>query len=394
MATTVWVDATAGIAGDMLAGALVDAGVPLEVMAAAVEAVLPGAVRLRTHAVQRAGLQATKLEVDVLEVQAPHRHLADIRGMVAASGLDASVRMAVDRVFTRLGAVEAAAHGVAVEAVHFHEVGAADSIADIVAVCAGLHWLGADDIVFSTVELGHGSVRAAHGRLPVPTPAALRLTEGCDVTSAHAGEMATPTGLALLTALGRQDRMPAMRLRASGMGAGSRDPADHANVVRVVLGDHAPRHLLLEANVDDMDPRLWPAALASLLQAGAQDAWVTPIVMKKGRPALTLSVLCTDAARAAVEDTVFRETTTIGLRAVDVEKVALDRGFAAVTVDGHRVAVKYAGRHGRIYNVSIEWDDVAAAAKATGRPQREVLAAATDVAAAAGFLAGAAFPAD
>ena len=392
MGTTLWVDASAGVAGDMLAGALVDAGVPLDVMRAAVEAVLPGKVNLSAASVQRAGMQATKFDVEVLEEDAPHRHLSTIRELVGAARVDAAVAASVLRVFSRLAEAEAAAHGIDVEEVHFHEVGAADSIADIVAVCAGLHWLQVTDLGFSTLELGHGTVQGAHGRIPVPTPAALRLTEGCLVTAAYTGEMATPTGLALLTSLGEQSTPPAMRVLRSGAGAGTKDPADHANVVRVIVGEAEDAQLLLEANIDDMDPRLWPGAIDAILRAGARDAWLTPIVMKKGRPALTLSVLCAGAERAAVEDAILHTTTTIGMRVVEVEKVALDRGFAEVQVEGQSVSVKYAGRHGRIYNVSVEWEDVARAAAALGRAERDVLADATRAAETSGFVTGAPLP--
>lgn len=393
MGTALWVDASAGVAGDMLAGALIAAGVPIEVMRCAVDSVVAGLVELDAHEVQRAGLSATRLEVTTLEQDPPHRHLSAILELVEQAALDPSVADAVARVFRRLGEAEAAAHGVDVEEVHFHEVGAADSIADIIAVCAGLHWLAVDDLSFSVLELGHGSVQAAHGRIPVPTPAALRLTEGFRVTSLHSGEMATPTGLALLTALGSQQPMPTMRVLRSGMGAGSRDPEDHPNVVRVVIGEREAGQLLLEANVDDMDPRLWPSAIDSIMRAGARDAWLTPIVMKKGRPALTLSVLCTEVERQAIEEAIFRDTTTIGLRVLYVGKVALERGFTEVKVDGQRIAVKWAGRLGRVYNVSIEWEDVAAAARQLGLPDREVLASATAAAAELGLMPGAEIPA-
>lgn len=392
MGTALWVDASVGVAGDMLAGALVDAGVPLTSMREAVDAVVPGLVELSASAVMRAGLRATKFDVRVLELDAPHRHLSTIRQLLAAASLDDGVRTRIERVFTRLAEVEADAHGVDVEDVHFHEVGAADSIADVVAVCAGLHWLGVDELTFSTIELGSGSVEAAHGRVPVPTPAAVRLVAGCRVTGDLRGEAATPTGLALLTALGTQAAMPAMRLTTSGSGAGGRDPQEYANVTRVVMGDVEDRQLLLEANIDDMDPRLWPSAIAAILEAGARDAWLTPIVMKKGRPAHTLSVLCKEDAQPAIEEAVFRSTTTIGLRRIEMEKVALDRAFARVSVAGHAIAVKLAGRMGRVYNVSIEWEDVARAAEALALAPREVLARATSAAEAAGLVVGSALP--
>lgn len=393
MGTTVWIDALAGVAGDMLAGAFIDAGVPIEVLSAAVAAVLPDAVELSASAVQRNGLHATKFDVAIVERDAPHRHLADIRAMLDKANIDSRVRESATAVFERLGAAEAAAHGVAIEAVHFHEVGAADSISDIVAVCAALDWLDASEVVFSDIALGSGTVRTEHGELPVPTPAALRLTEGLSVFAGGKGELATPTGIALLATLGRQDDFPRMRVTRSGAGAGTKDFPDRANVVRVVIGevDHARDTLVIECNVDDMDPRLWPAAIDALMSVGAADAWLTPIVMKKGRPAHTLTVLCARDRVDPILDCLFVQTSTIGARVVEVNKIALDRAFARVSVDGHPIAVKIAGRAGRIYNVSLEFEDVARAAGALGLSQRLVLERARLAASESGYITGAEF---
>lgn len=393
MGKTLWVDALAGVAGDMLAGALVDAGVPLTVMADAVSAVLPAAVELRAGSVTRAGLHAVKFDVDLREIDPPHRHLRDIRALVTDSGLAPAVADRVISVFDRIAAAEAGAHGIDIDSVHFHEVGAADSIADIVAVCAGLVWLDVSELVFSDIALGSGTVRTQHGELPVPTPAALRLARGLRVLAAGSGELATPTGIALLVSLGHQGPFPQMQILASGSGAGTKDFTDHPNVVRVVVGavDHMRDTLLVEANIDDMDPRLWPAAIEALLSAGAHDAWLTPIVMKKGRPAHTLSVLCTREHIDALLETMFRHTSTIGARVMEIAKVALDRRFDQIEVDGQIIAVKVAGRHGRVYNVSLEFDDIARAALALDVPQREVLRAAEEAAEAAGLVVGAHF---
>lgn len=388
MGRTVWVDATAGVAGDMLAGAFIDAGVPLATLKAAVSAVLPD-VELVAHQVERAGLAATKVDVRASETQ-PHRHLADIEALLHQAQLDPAVRERAVRVFRTLADIEAAAHGIDADEVHFHEVGAIDSIADVVASCAALSALDCDTLLFSRLELGSGTVRAAHGVLPVPTPAALRLTQGMLVSGDGPGECATPTGLALLVALGTQHTaLPSMRIVASGVGAGTRDRVDRANVVRVVIGESADAHLLAEANIDDMDPRLWPRVLELLLSAGADDAWLTPIVMKKGRPAHTLSILCRASMLDTLQSVVFEHTTTIGMRSVEVAKVALDRAFASVDVDGQTVRVKLAGRAGRILNVSLEFDDIASAATHLHRSEREVLQQAEAAATAAGYRAGA-----
>ena len=395
MGRIVWVDASAGVAGDMLAGALVDAGVPLEVLQSAVRAVLPEAT-LTAARVERNGLAAVKFDVTANDDQ-PHRHLDDILRMLAGADIADDVRDMATRVFARLADVEAAAHGTDVNDVHFHEVGAVDSIADIVAVCAALHHIGFDELSFGVVELGTGIVRAAHGELPVPTPAALRLSQGIVVQASARGECATPTGLALLTALGSQrTQLPQLRVTATGLGAGTRERPDRANVVRVVIGDGvAEDHVVLaEANVDDMDPRLWPRAIELLMAAGADDVWLTPILMKKGRPAQTLSLLCKQSRLAELQQLVFEHTTTIGMRILEIDKLALERKFDSVRVDGEVIGIKIAGRAGRILNVSIEYSDVAAAALKTGRAERDVLQQAETAALVAGYGVGGVFEAD
>lgn len=387
MTRMLWVDATAGVAGDMLAAALIDAGVPLMVMREAVEAVLPGVAALSSSEVTRAGQRAVKFDVAAATEQ-EHRRLGDIRALISRADITPALRDDVERVFVRLAEAEAAAHGVEIEAVHFHEVGAVDSIADIVSVCAGLQWLGIDDLRFSVLELGRGTVRAAHGILPVPTPAAIRLTMGLQVSSERSGECATPTGLAILTTLGRQSGIPAMHTTGHGAGAGTRDTEDRANVVRVVLGEPVTSNVLIETNIDDMDPRLWPRVLDLLMGAGAQDAWLTPIVMKKGRPAHTLSVLCTPEQISQLEAVLFEHTTTIGVRRIDIEKSVLERLIEVIEVEGQQMRVKIAGRGMRILNVSIEFDDVANAARILQRSEREVLDQARSIAESRGYRIG------
>ncbi len=397
MTKVLWVDGGAGVAGDMLAGAFVDLGVPLSVMQHAVDAVLPGAARLTSASVTRAGMAAVKFDVEDIEHSHDHRHLSDIEAMVFLADIEVPVAERIIRVFRHLGAAEAAVHGTSIDDVHFHEVGAVDSIADIVASCAALHHLGVDEVLIGPLSLGSGIVNGAHGELPVPTPAALRLVEGFEVAGNGRGELSTPTGLAILTALGEQrTQLPAMTMRGVGIGAGTRDPQERANVVRLVLGERSPadHSILLETNIDDMDPRLWPDVIAKCIAAGANDVWLTPIIMKKGRPAHTLSVLCTAATMEALQQVVFEHTSSIGMRVSEVGKMALERRIVPLDVGGQRVRAKVAGRLGTIYNVSIEFDDIAAVAAATGRSQRTVLAEATDIAERSGLRRGAPFISD
>jgi uncharacterized protein (TIGR00299 family) protein len=384
-----WLDLAAGASGDMLLGALVDVGVPLDVLGAAVAALPVEPVTLTAEAVTRHGLGATRVHVHAPPSDV-HRTWSDVRALLAAAALPAPVRDGALAVFERLAVAEGRVHRVPAEDVHFHEVGALDALADVVGVVAGLEHLALDRLTASPVALGSGSARGAHGVVPVPGPAVLELLAGVPVLAGPVpAEACTPTGAALLAARVQEwTTLPPMRVLRVGSGAGGRDPVQLPNLVRLVLGEPvvpagAADSLLLETNVDDLDPRLWPGVLTELLAAGAADAWLTPILMKKGRPAHTLSVLCSAPAADAVQAVVFAATSTIGLRAQPVRKVALDRGQDTVDVLGGRVGVKVARSAGEVVNVSVEFDDVAALAGALGLPVKEVLRAATSAAHAA-----------
>ena len=382
-----WVDASSGASGDMLLGALVGAGVPVGVVAEAVEKVAPEHIAIVPERVTRNGFAATRCHVEVAD-SVTHRTWADVRSLLAEAGLHEDVRVRAHDTFDRLAVAEAAVHGTDPDDVHFHEVGALDAIADVVGVSAGLVHLGLDRLVVSPVAVGSGSVRGAHGSMPVPPPAVAELLRGvpsyAGPATAPAMELCTPTGAALLvshaTAYGPQ---PAMTVTSIGVGAGSRDPAGHANVLRLLVGEETATGsvseagpLVIETNVDDLDPRLWPGILATLLDAGASDTWLTPILMKKGRPAHTLHALVSAERADAVRRAVFRHTSTIGVREVRIGKVALDREMRAVQVDGHDIAVKLARLDGQVVNAQPEYEDVARVAASTGRPVRDVLAAA------------------
>ncbi len=385
-----WLDCSAGVSGDMLLGALVDAGAELAVLQTAVDAVGVEPVRLSAEPVVRGGIGALKVDVHVDE-HPRTRTWSDVRRLLDAADLQDEVRATALDVFARLAAAEGSVHRVAPDDVHFHEVGALDAVADVVGAAAGLHALSLSALTSSPVVLGSGTTRGAHGPLPVPGPAVLALLRGVPVLAGPVAlEMTTPTGAALLAAtVGGYGPLPAMSLQRTGSGAGGRDPDEVANVLRLVLGDppdisaaiDAEPALVLQANVDDLDPRLWPGVLAALLAAGADDAWLTPIVMKKGRPAHTLSALCPPARADAVREVFFRETTTLGLRAQPVGKHALRRAERVVDVDGRPVRVKLGLLDGEVVNAMPEWDDVAAAAAALGRPAKQVLRDAASLAA-------------
>ncbi|HEY3436274.1 MAG TPA: nickel pincer cofactor biosynthesis protein LarC [Actinotalea sp.] len=400
-----WIDGSAGVAGDMLLGALVDAGAPLAALQSAVDAVIPGTVRLVVRTVKRAGMRATKVDVELLAEDLPHRHWTEIRTMLERAELAGPTRTRALAVFAALARAEGRAHGIDAAEVHFHEVGAWDSIADVVGVCAALTELGVGRLSAGPVALGSGHITAAHGAVPVPVPAVLELATGWSVTAGGAGELATPTGMALVVTLAEAcEDLPPIEVGAVGVGAGTRDVEGRANVVRVVLGAVAgPRAaatssapagsveamVLLDTNVDDLDPRLWPQVLVSLLEDGAADAWLTPILMKKGRPAHVLSVLAPAAGAAALEQRILALVPTLGVRRTVVTRASLDRTWRTVDVAGAQVRIKLGWADGIITSATPEFEDVAEAARAQGRPQRAVLADAVAAAVAAGLSPGA-----
>jgi hypothetical protein len=382
----------------MLLAALIDAGAPLETVSNAVSTVTADSVDLVATAVSRAGLRATKIDVVSVAQDQPDRSWADIRSLLAQADLPDLIRERAQRVFLRLAEAEGRVHGIPASEVHFHEVGSWDSIADVVGVCAALDVLNVTSMSCSAIALGAGRVTSGHGALPVPVPAVLELASGWRVLSGGDGELATPTGVALLTAMSNESSdLPPMTVHAVGMGAGSRDVRDRPNVVRVVLGerhdlspDTAVESILsiLESNVDDLDPRVWPSVLATLLEAGAADAWLVPIVMKKGRPAHTLAVLTSPDTRDALRRLMFELTSTTGVREVAVHRTALARTSVPVAVMGGQVRIKVAYLGGEIIHATPEFDDAAAIAAAHALPVRRVLEEAIAAAAQAGLLAG------
>ncbi|GAB3995724.1 nickel pincer cofactor biosynthesis protein LarC [Glycomyces albus] len=381
-----WLDCAAGASGDMFLGALVGAGVDLAVMQEAVDALGTEPVRLSAAAAKRHGLAGVKVDVAAPEATV-NRRWRSIRAMIEDSPLAEGVKARSLDAFARLAAAEAASHGIDVDEVHFHEVGALDSIADIVGASAGFAALGAERVTASTVTVGGGTTRGSHGSIPLPAPAVLRVLSAAGAPSVGAVpyEACTPTGAAIVAANADAfGEMPRMVVDAIGVGAGGRDPAERANLLRIVVGGEtgaaSPRPVVIETNVDDLDPRLWPAALAALLEAGASDAWLTPILMKKGRPAHTVHVLCRAEAVGPVRAALVRHTTTIGMRSYEIDKYALERRYTKVAVDGHQIGVKLALDGEEIVNVSIEYEDASAAAAALGRPIKVIMARATALA--------------
>jgi uncharacterized protein (TIGR00299 family) protein len=378
-----WLDCTNGVSGDMLLGALAGLGALDElpgVLAAASELNASVSVSSTT----RGALAAQRVEVATDDPHPPHRNRDHVQRVLDALPVPEDVRASAGRVFDRLAVAEATVHGVDAATVQFHEVGAVDAIVDIVGVCLGLHALGLRELTVSPIALGGGVARTQHGPVPVPVPAVLALLEHTSLVSVGGDqrhELATPTGVALLAELADgTSALPPMTVQQVGVGAGARALDDRPNVVRLVVGEAATDDgtwSLIEANVDDLDPRLWPGVLDALLAAGAADAWLTPILMKKGRPAHTVSALTPTDMLDAVRRVLFVESSTIGVRTTAVHKSALDRDWTEVDVAGHCVRVKVARLDGAVVSVNPEWEDVRAAAQALGRAAKDVLADAT-----------------
>ncbi len=379
-----WFNCQAGVAGDMTMAALVDAGADPDVVASTIGGLGVDGYALLFERVQRCGLRATWANVvvhdehDHHDDHDHHRPLREILVLLDGADLPERVRQRARAVFERLGEVEGALHGVDPAEVQLHEVGAIDSIVDVVGVCAALEALGVDDVWCSPIAVGHGSVRSAHGVIPNPAPATMALlaeagvpTVGLDTTM----EVSTPTGVALMTTLASGfGAMPSMANDAVGYGAGTADTPERANVVQVVVGhghdssDDGTPVVVLEANLDDVTGEVLAHAVATLLAAGAHDAWITPIVMKKGRPAHVISVLCDPSALAAMRDVLVRETGTLGVRMSTMRRWPQRRAESVVDVDGHRIRVKIAE-----HRVKVEFDDAATAAASLGVPVRTVL---------------------
>lgn len=418
-----YLDCFAGIAGDMLLGALVDAGVPRTVLESATAAVGLGAT-LRFETVDRSGISATKVQVfegsypvdaepidtpeaspflqrapghahphrsiapiaEIAEDTAPEVHgrsLTDIRQLIEASSIAAEVKSLALQTFELLGRSEAKIHNVPLDSIHFHEVGAVDAIVDVVAACAGIVHLAIDRWHCSPINVGGGTVRCAHGVFPVPAPATADLLRGLPTYSAHVQkELVTPTGAAILRALSPSfGPQPAMAIRHIGYGAGTRNPPGFPNVVRLSIGDaQTPQEqetvTVLETALDDATPQLLAYVAEQALRMGALDVMLTPVLMKKGRPGTLLTVLAKPSDAHAFEQLLLQETTTLGVRIRQDRRVSLHRAHVAVSTPFGSIRVKTGARNGEVLNAQPEFEDCRRAAEASDTPLKTVQAAA------------------
>ncbi len=383
MSRILWIDASAGAAGDMLCGALLDAGASLETLQAGLAGLaLPG-FAIHAQNTQRASLAATWFQVVLDSPEShPHRHHSDIQRLLEEASLPERVRRRSADVFARLAAAEGRVHGVPPEEVTFHEVGAVDSIVDIVAFCLLLEEWDIDQVIASPLPLGSGSIEGAHGVLPLPAPATVEVLKGWPcVQDGREGEWVTPTGAALIATLATPGAMPSMRPLQTGMGAGTRDPAGRANVVRVVLGEAESTTStelveVLETQVDDMTGEQVPPLLEALFEAGAIDATATPLLMKKGRPGLLITALATPDGASHVAHAMLEYSSSLGLRRHTASRQNLDRKIVEVATHFGPVRVKVGLRENVALHAAPEFEDCLARARENSVPLARVQAAA------------------
>ncbi|MBE7541148.1 MAG: nickel pincer cofactor biosynthesis protein LarC [Bryobacteraceae bacterium] len=372
-------DAFSGIAGDMTVGALIDAGADAAALFAGLDSLGTGA-RFRAERVKKKGIMGTQFTVEH-EDQKKHRHLPHIVKMIEAAELPERAKRRAVRIFEALGEAEAQVHGVSIEKVHFHEVGAVDSICDIVGAALGLELLGVEEVYVSAINTGSGTVEADHGVMPVPTPATALLLAGKPVyASGPVTELTTPTGAAIAAALGAGfGAPPAMAIEKTGFGSGTKEFPGQANLLRVLIGERSGASeatviRVLEANVDDSTPEVLGYAMERLLAEGALDVTLQPVYMKKQRPGTLVQVLARPEDQERLAAVLLRETSTLGIRISEAERRVAARAHVDVETEYGRVRMKVSGG-----GAAPEFEDCRRLAEATGQPLKEIFAAATAV---------------
>jgi pyridinium-3,5-bisthiocarboxylic acid mononucleotide nickel chelatase len=375
-----YLDAFSGISGDMTVGALIDAGAPCETVFDALHSFDTGA-RFSAEKTIRGGIAATKFRVDIGNSGNAHRHLSHILELIEHSSISLRAKSSACAVFQRLGEAEAQVHGVPLERVHFHEVGAADSIADIVGACVALDLLGIDELYVSPMNTGSGTVKTEHGILPVPAPATAVLLQGKPIYARGPEvELTTPTGAALaVTLASRFGSLPAMSILSLGYGAGDRDFKEHPNVLRAIVGESAQASeatlvSVIEANIDDSSPQVLGYAMERLMDAGALDVSLSPLQMKKNRPGALLRVIARPEDQERLAQIVLAETSTLGLRIHSAERRVIERHIVEVDTPFGTVRIKVAAGG----SFAPEYDDCREIAARTGTPLPQVIAAANE----------------
>jgi uncharacterized protein (TIGR00299 family) protein len=390
---TLYFDCFSGASGDMILGAFLDLGLPLDGLRGALGTLAIEYGDVTADRVSRAGVAATKFRVVEKAASAAggpapahkHHHLKHIVAAIRRSSLTPGGQDRAVHLFERLAEAEAAIHDTPVERVHLHEVGALDSIIDIVGAVYAFEWFGIADVVASPLNVGGGTVRCAHGEFPVPAPATARLLSGAPVYSKGTSELVTPTGALLITAYAREfGPLPPMRLNRTGYGAGDRDPRESPNVLRVLQGermgtsaDEGSRVVQIECEIDDMNPQLFGPLMDRLTDAGALDVFYSAVQMKKNRPGTLVTVVAPPDRREGIAGVLFTHTTTIGVRYQEMYRDTLDREIRTIETPVGPIRVKIASRDGRVLNAAPEFDDCARIANERGLAIKEVQALAT-----------------
>ncbi|HEY8459831.1 MAG TPA: nickel pincer cofactor biosynthesis protein LarC [Blastocatellia bacterium] len=397
MARTLYLDCFAGASGDMLVGAMLDCGLDFESLRSELSKLGVEGYELSLNRVNRSGISAAKFDVHLTggrhshghrhdHEHSHHRSLSEIKRIISSSNLGEQVKGRAQTIFHRIGEAESKIHDIPIESVHFHEVGAIDSIVDIVGACVAFDAMKIDRIISSPLHVGSGTFQCAHGTYPVPGPATAELLKGVPIYSKDIeGELVTPTGAAIISTLAESyGPMPAMRMEKIGYGAGTRDYPKFPNALRAVIGeleedaDRTPTAVtVIEANIDDLNPQVFGYLMDKALAAGALDIFYTPAQMKKNRPGVLLTLLCKPADRERMCEMVFRETTTLGVRYRNEQREILTREFVTVETEYGPIRIKVSrAKDGQVMNVSPEFEDCRAAAEKNGVGLRDAQTAA------------------
>ena len=370
-------DCFSGASGDMILGALIDAGLSPRLLRQELKKLHLSKVQLTVRKVLKGGISATRVVVEGNEKRS-HRNLKEMVRIIDRSGLDTEVKSLSKRIFGKIASTEAGIHRTPAEEVHFHEVGGLDSIVDICGAVWGLRRMGIERIHVSKVNVGAGFVSCEHGVLPVPAPAALALMNGKPIYSTGVEkELLTPTGAALLSTLGTEfGSFPAMRIEKIGYGAG-RDDLPHPNVLRLMIGTAEEMRgeekvMVVETNIDDMNPQFYDYIMERLLKMGTKEVFLTPVLMKKGRPATLLTVICSSEKLPAVTQFLLKETTTIGLRWHEDDRVKAEREIVSLKTKHGNIRFKIARWNGEVINISPEYEDCKGKALEKGIPLKDV----------------------
>ncbi len=375
---TAYLDCFSGISGDMMLGAIIDLGISADLLSERLKALHIKGFELQAQQVMRAGIRATKAEVIIKDPQNKAVYLKDIVSLINNSGLDEDIKERSLKVFKAIFTAEAKVHGEEPESVHLHELGGVDCMVDIVGTIIGLKELGIGQLLASPINLGSGFVKTSHGHLPVPAPATAELLKGYRVYNSNIPfELTTPTGAALVSSLSRQEQEAAFTIKGVGYGAGGKDLKEQPNVLRLFLNDSESSYyrdsiFVVTTNIDDMNPQYYESLILTLLKAGAKDAYLENLIMKKGRPGIKLTVLVDESNLQDIFDIVFTHTTSIGLRYHRVHRQMLHRRNIEVETKYGRVRLKAAGVEGAVINLTPEYEDMLALSQRHGIPLKAV----------------------